>query len=97
MASLVADYRPVHLTEEPLHTPRLPLRGGAGVRIRTHHARSCYLVITPLPLQELATFVLTVTRSEASVQGLREVLRKTQTIKGLGDGSTFSNRWAHLQ
>ena len=41
--------------------------------------------------------MLTVTRSEASVQGLREVLRKTQTIKGLGDGSTFSNRWAHLQ
>ena len=72
MASLVADYRPVHLTEEPLHTPRLPLRGGAGVLIRTHHARSSYLVITPLPLQELATFVLTVTRSEASVQGLRE-------------------------
>ena len=82
MASLVADYRPVHLTEEPLHTPRLPLRGGAGVRIRTHHATSCYLVITPLPLQELATLVLTVTRSEASVQNLREELfRKTQTLR----------------
>ena len=26
MASLVAGYRPVHLTKEPLHTPRLPLR-----------------------------------------------------------------------
>ena len=94
MASLVADYRPVHLTEEPLHTPRLPLRGGAGVRIRTHHARACYLVITPLPLQELATFVLTVTRSEASVQGLREV---RDGFRKVGDGSTFSNRWAHLQ
>ena len=50
MASLVADYRPVHLTEEPLHTPRLPLRGrrspamlpsyhpSTGARhIRAHH------------------------------------------------------------
>ena len=26
MASLVACYRPAHLTKEPLHTPRLPLR-----------------------------------------------------------------------
>merc|ERR1719272_1092820 len=47
-------------------------------------------VVDAVSAQELATFVLTVTRSEASVQGLREVLRKTQTIKGLGDGSTFS-------
>ena len=86
MASLVADYRPVHLTEEPLHTPRLPLRGGAGLRIRTHHARSCYLVITPLPLQELATFVLTMARPEASVRALRDVLRKNQKNKDLGDG-----------
>ena len=36
MASLVVDYRPAHLTEEPLHNPRLPLHRGAGVRIRTH-------------------------------------------------------------
>ena len=33
-ASLDADHRPVHLTEEPLHTPRLLLRGGAGAGIR---------------------------------------------------------------
>ena len=46
--------------------------------------RPCYLVITPL--QELATFVLTMARPEASVRGLREVLRKTQKIKDLGDG-----------
>ena len=57
-------YRPAHLTEEPLHTPRLPLRGGAGACIRTHHARPCYLVITPLQ-EWLAAFVLTMARPEA--------------------------------
>ena len=33
MASLVVDYRPAHLTEEPVHTPRLPLRGLTGARM----------------------------------------------------------------
>ena len=77
IASLVADYRPARLTEEPLHTPRLPLRGRAFVR-------PCYLVITPL--QELATFVLTMARPEASVRALRALLRKNQKIQDLGDG-----------
>ena len=46
--------------------------------------RPCYLVITPL--QELATFVLTMARPEASVRALRDVLRKNQKNKDLGDG-----------
>ena len=46
--------------------------------------RPCYLVITPL--QELATFVLTMSRPEASVRALRALLRKNQKIQDLGDG-----------
>ena len=85
MASLVAGYRPVHLTEEPLHTPWLPLRGGAVVRIRAAMLPTYYLAITPL--QELATIVLTMARPEAIDRAKSvEVLRNTlQSIKDLGD------------
>ena len=85
MTSLVAGYRPAHLTEEPLHTPRLPLRGVTGARIRTHHARPCYLFITPLQ-EWLAAFVLTMARPEAIDRAESgEELRSIQRLKDLGD------------
>ena len=73
-------YRPAHLTEEPLHTPRCLCVAAQELTF----VQPCYLVITPL--QELATFVLTMARPEASVRALRDVLRKNQKNKDLGDG-----------
>merc|ERR1712129_188870 len=43
-------------------------------------------VVDVVSAQELATFVLTMARPEASVRALRDVLRKNQKNKDLGDG-----------